>query len=178
MKNSDTIVATFDSHGSAEKAIKMLSADGFDIKHLSIVGKGYRTDEHVVGFYNIDDRIKFWGANGAFWGGLWGLLTGGVFITLPLFGPVLVLGYLATMVISAVEGAVVVGGVSALSAALVSIGIPKNSIITYETAIKADKFLVMAHGSNADVERAKTILEKFEPSTVNHHESAATSKAA
>ena len=178
MKNSNTIVATFDSHGSAEKAVKKLSTEGFDIKHLSIVGKGYRTDERVVGFYNIDDRIKFWGANGAFWGGLWGLLTGGVFITLPLFGPVLILGYLATMVISAVEGAVVVGGVSALSAALVSIGIPKNSIITYETAIKADKFLVMAHGSNADVEHAKTILEKFEPSAVNFHESAAINKAA
>jgi hypothetical protein len=170
MKNSDTVVATFDSHISAEKAIKHLSNGGFDIKHLSIVGKGYRTDEQVVGFYNTGDRIQFWGANGAFWGGLWGLLTGGVFISAPLFGPILVLGFLATMVISAVEGAVLVGGLSALGAALVSIGIPKNSIITYESAIKADKFLVMVHGSNAEVARAKTTLEKFEPSHLSHHE--------
>ena len=178
MKNSDTIVATFDSHVLAEKAIKELSIGGFDIKHLSIVGKGYRTDEQVVGFYNIGDRIKFWGANGAFWGGLWGLLTGGVFITLPLFGPVVVLGYLATMVIAAVEGAVVVGGVSALGAALVSIGVPKNSIITYESDIKADKFLVMAHGSKAEIAHGKQILEKLQPSKIAHHEPAMANKAA
>ena len=178
MKNSDTVIATFESHGLAEKAIKKLSAEGFDIKNLSIVGKGYRTDEQVVGFYNMDDRIKFWGVNGAFWGGLWSLLTGGVFITIPLFGPVIVLGYLATLVVSAVEGAVVVGGLSALGAALVGIGIPKNSVITYESAIKADKFLVMAHGSNADVGHAKKILEKSDPANVTFHDAATTNLAA
>ena len=77
-----------------------------------------------------------------------------------------------------VEGAVVVGGLSALGAALVSIGIPKNSIITYESAIKADKFLVMAHGSNADVGHAKTILEKSDPANVTFHDAATTNMAA
>ena len=82
------------------------------------------------------------------------------------------------MVVSAVEGAVVVGGLSALGAALVSIGIPQNSVITYESAIKADKFLVMAHGSNADVSHAKTILEKSDPANVTIHDAAATNMAA
>jgi hypothetical protein len=60
---------------------------------------------------------------------------------------VIVLGYLAATVISAVEGAVVVGGMSAVGAALYSIGVPKDSVIQYEADVKTDKFLVMAHGT-------------------------------
>jgi hypothetical protein len=46
-----------------------------------------------------------------------------------------------------------------LDAALYSIGIPKDSILQYETAIKSDKFLVMAHGTAEEVAKAKSILE-------------------
>jgi hypothetical protein len=40
-----------------------------------IVGKGYHTDEQVVGYYNTGDRMKVWGKNGAFWGGFWGFYS-------------------------------------------------------------------------------------------------------
>jgi len=39
------------------------------MKKLSIVGRDYHTDEHVVGYYNTGDRMKVWGKTGAFWGG-------------------------------------------------------------------------------------------------------------
>ena len=99
------------------------------MKHLSVVGKGYHTDEKVVGFYNIGDRIKFWGTRGAFWGGFWGLFFGGLFMTVPLVGHVVVLGYLATVAVSAIENAILVGGLSALGAAIYSIGVPKDSVL-------------------------------------------------
>ncbi|MEQ9461279.1 MAG: hypothetical protein RIG82_10040 [Phycisphaeraceae bacterium] len=35
----------------------------------SIVGKEQHSEEHVVGYYNSDDRMKCWGKQGAFWGG-------------------------------------------------------------------------------------------------------------
>ena len=140
------IVAVFADHQAAEAAVKKLAAAGFEMKNLSVVGKGYHTDEKVVGFYNTGDRVKFWGTRGAFWGGFWGLFFGGLFMTIPVVGHVVVLGYLAAMVVSGLETAVVVGGLSALGAALYSIGIPKDSVIQYETAVKADDFLVMAHG--------------------------------
>jgi len=56
-------------------AVKTLAAAGFDMRNLSVVGKGYHSEEKVVGFYNIGDRIKFWGSRGAFWGGFWGLFS-------------------------------------------------------------------------------------------------------
>src|ERR1700691_783744 len=123
MAMNEAVIAVFADHQSAEAAVKRLAAAGFEIKSLSLVGKGYHTDEKVTGFFNMGDRVKFWGTRGAAWGGLWGLFFGGLFLTIPVVGHVVVLGYLASAAISAIEGAVVVGGLSALSAGLYSIGI-------------------------------------------------------
>jgi hypothetical protein len=169
MEISDVVVAVFTDHNAAEVAVKKLSADGFNIKNLSVVGKGYHTDEKVIGFYNVGDRIKFWGTRGAYWGGLWGLFFGGLFMTIPVVGHIVVLGYLATVAISAIESAVVVGGLSALGATLYSIGIPRDSVLQYETAIKADGFLVTAHGTTEEMTRAKAILGTLNPSRLDLH---------
>ena len=95
MPLNDAVIAVFADHPAAETAVKKLAADGFEMKNLSVVGKGYHTEEKVVGFYNLGDRVKFWGTRGAFWGGLWGLFFGGLFMTVPLVGHVIILGYLA-----------------------------------------------------------------------------------
>ena len=92
MDYSDATIAVFPEHTAAEAAIKKLTAAGFDMKKLSVVGKGYHTEEKVVGFYNVGDRVTFWGTRGAFWGGLWALFFGGLFVTTPLIGPVIALG--------------------------------------------------------------------------------------
>ena len=139
------------------------------MKKLSVVGKGYHTEEKVVGFYNVGDRIKMWGKRGAVWGGLWGLFFGGLFLSIPIVGHVIFLGYIATAALAAAEGAVVVGGLSALGAALTSLGIPKDSVLKYETAIKADGFVVMAHGTATEMARAKDILGSEHPSSIEHH---------
>jgi hypothetical protein len=167
--SDDTLIAVFANHEQAERAIKDLADGKFDMKHLSIVGQGYHTEEKVIGFYNTGDRIKFWGKRGAFWGGLWGLFFGGVFLMVPVVGQVMVLGYLATAVASAIEGAIVVGGLSVLGAALASIGVPKDSVLQYETALKADEFLVTAHGSDAELARARTILAAAGPVSLAVH---------
>jgi len=169
METTDAVIAVFEDHYAAEAAVKKLSAAGFEMKNLSFVGKGYHTEEKVVGFYNVGDRIKFWGARGAFWGGLWGLFFGGLFMTLPIVGPVIVLGYLATIAISAAENAILVGGLSALGAAIYSIGVPKDSVIQYETAVKEDGFLVMAHGTTAELARAHVIMGTIGPSRLDTH---------
>jgi hypothetical protein len=175
MENPNSVVAVFDDHGAAETAVKKLSAAGFEMKNLSVVGKGYHTEEKVVGFYNAGDRIKFWGVRGAFWGGLWGLFVGGLFVTVPVVGQVVVLGYLATMAIGALETAAVIGGLSALGAALYGIGVPKDSVIQYEAALKAEGFMVVAHGTAQEMARAKTILGTNSPSILEVHTAVAAS---
>ena len=154
-------------HNDAEAAIRKAADSGLDMRQFSIVGRGYHTDEKVVGFYSVGDRIKLWGTRGAYWGGLWGLLFGGMMLTIPVVGPVVVLGGLATAVFAAltgaVEGAIVAGGLGALGAALVSVGVPHEGVIQYEAALKADRFLIIAHGNQADIARVRELLDSSGP---------------
>ena len=166
---TNCVVAVFKSHIEAETAVKELQQAGFDMKKLSIIGRDYHTDEHVVGYYNAGERMKYWGKTGAFWGGIWGLLFGSAFFFVPGVGPLLVAGPLVGWIVGALEGAVVVGGLSALAAALFSIGIPNDSIVQYETAVKSSKFLVIAHGTAGEVAQAKSILETAGATQVDVH---------
>jgi uncharacterized membrane protein len=169
MSETNAVVAIYDSHSQAEEAVKELQKSGVDMKKLSIVGKDYHTDEQVVGYYNTGDRMKYWGKLGAFWGGLWGMLFGAAFFAIPGIGPVLVAGPLVAWIVGALEGAVVVGGLGAVGAGLYSIGIPKDSVVKYETAIKSDKFLVLAHGTTNEVAKAKDIMQTTRPLEVALH---------
>ena len=158
MSKSDSVVTIYESHLQAEQAVKELQEAGVDMKTLSIAAKDTQTDEHVVGYYNAGDRMKYWGKLGAFWGGFWGLLFGSAMFAIPGLGPVLVAGPLVAWIVAGLEGAVVFGGVSAIGAGLVSIGIPKDSVIEYDVALKSDKFLLIVHGTPGAVAKAASII--------------------
>ena len=166
MAQNSAVVAIYNSHTEAEASIKELQRSGFDMKKLSIVGKDYHTEEQVVGYYNAGDRMKFWGKLGGFWG----LLFGSAFFMIPGIGPIVAFGPLVGSIIAGLEGAVVVGGLSALGAGLYSIGIPKDSVVKYEKALKSDKFLVIAHGTADEVAKAKSILETTGAARVAAHQ--------
>jgi uncharacterized membrane protein len=169
MINTNSVVAIYDTHDQAEHAIKELQEAGVDMKSLSIAARNTHTDEHVVGYYNAGDRMKYWGKVGAFWGGFWGLLFGSAAFAIPGLGPILVAGPLVAWIIAGLEGAAVVGGVSAVGAGLVSIGIPKDSVVKYEVALKTDKFVLLVHGTPDAVAKAKAIIEGTEHSSCSVH---------
>jgi uncharacterized membrane protein len=169
MSVMNSVVAVYDTHAKAEAAIKELQEAGVDMKSLSIAGKDTHTDEHVVGYYNAGDRMKYWGKMGAFWGGFWGLLFGSAMFAIPGIGPILVAGPLVAWIVGALEGAVVVGGVSAVGAGLFSIGVPKDSVIKYDVALKTDKFLLVVHGTPEAVDTAKHIIEGTENHSYTVH---------
>ncbi|TDN38814.1 DUF1269 domain-containing protein [Hymenobacter sp. UV11] len=158
MNNEPLLSVLYDTHAQAEQAVAELQTSGFDMKRLSIVGQGMHTEEKVVGYYNLGDRMLSWGSTGAFWGSIWSLLFGSAFFLVPGVGPLLIAGPFIAALVAAFEGAVVVGSVSALAGALASIGIPENSVLEYETEIKAGKFLLIAHGTSAEIARAREIL--------------------
>jgi hypothetical protein len=159
MTDTNAVIAVYDTHSAAEDAVKELQKSGFDMKKLSIVGKDYHTEEQVVGYYHTGDRMKYWGKLGAFWGGLWGILIGAAFFWIPGIGPLVVAGPLVSIIVAGLGGAAAVGGLSAFGAALYSIGIPKDSVISYESSVKAGKFLLVVHGLGDEMARAKDILK-------------------
>ena len=158
MNQMNSPVFIFNTHTAAENAIRTLTRSGFDVKKLSLIGKGYHSEEHAVGFYTSGDRIKAWGTRGAFWGGIWGLLFAPAVFLLPGIGLLAVAGPIVAMLVGALEGAVVVGSVSALGAALTPSGFSDDQIIEYEGALRADKYVLMVHGTADEVADARELL--------------------
>ena len=166
MSNPDSAFFVYDTHAAAEEAIRTLGQSGFDLKKLSLVGKGYHSEERPMGFYTTGDRIKAWGGTGAFWGGIWGLLLAPAVFVLPGLGLVGMAGPLVATLVGALEGAVVVGGLSALGAALTQFGVPKDQVIKYEAALKVDKYLLVVHGSAEDQDKARSVLARAKTTVV------------
>jgi hypothetical protein len=156
----DSSLYVFNTHIEADEAIRSLSKSGFDVRKLSLIGKGYHSNEHPIGFYTAGDRIKAWGGTGAFWGGIWGVLLAPAVFFLPGLGLIGLAGPIVTTLIAALEGAVVVGGLSALGAALTTLGVHKDQAIKYETALTADKYVLVVHGDAADAAQAHSVLTR------------------
>ncbi|MGD0165179.1 MAG: general stress protein [Candidatus Sulfotelmatobacter sp.] len=178
MSKENSVVAVYHTHTEADQAVKELQRGGVDLHRLSIVGKGYHTDEQVVGYYNTGDRMKYWGKVGAFWGGFWGLLFGSALFIIPGLGPILAAGPVVAWIVAGLEGAVEVGALGALGAGLYSIGIPKDSIVRYETALKTDQFLLIVHGTAAEVAQARDIIKTTNPVEFSLHSDEAAVVAA
>lgn len=173
MPDPNSVVAVYRSHTEAEDAVSKLGAAGVDVKKISIVGRDFHTEQHVIGYYTAGDRMKYWGGMGAFWGGIWGLLIGAGFFLIPGIGPVLVAGPILAAIVGALESAVVVGGLSALAAGLVSLGIPKDSVLKYETAVKSGQYVLVVHGTAEELQEARKALAGTAPVSVEEHAAAA-----
>lgn len=172
-KQGNSVVAIYESHTAAEGAVQALQKAGIDMKRLSIVGKGFHTEEHALGYYTSGDRMKLWGGRGMMWGALWGSLFGGALFLLPVVGPLVVMGPLAGWIAGALEGAAVGGAAGVIGAALTSMGIPDDRIVKYELEVKAGKYLVLANGSADMVERARGVLKSTGASDLSAHAAAA-----
>jgi hypothetical protein len=159
MDTQQSPIFSFETHQAAEGAIRSLNKAGLELKKLSLVGKGYHSEEHPIGFFTAGDRIKSWGATGAFWGGIWGLLLGPAVFFLPGLGLVVMAGPIVAALVGALEGAVLVGSVSALGAALTQAGASKDQVIKYEADLKADHFLLIVHGSAPEIAKAHEVLD-------------------
>src|SRR5512146_462307 len=101
MSKTNAIVALYRTHPEAEVALNALEQSGFDMKEMSVVGRDYHAEEHVIGCCTTRDRIKFWGQRGSSWGGLWAMLFGSglLLMLIPGFGHVMVLGPLVGWIV-------------------------------------------------------------------------------
>jgi hypothetical protein len=156
----NSAVAVYGDLSHAEDGVRALEHAGFDMTHLSIIARGMNTERHVIGFDTRANREGHW----ARWGGLWGVLFGAFFF-IPGVGHVAFGGYLLYLLTTGAIGA----GAGAISAVLSSVGVPDDAVIRYETAIKADKQLLIAHGTRIDVERARQVLVGTAAESVGLH---------
>jgi hypothetical protein len=159
MFERNAVVAVYESHIEVEEAIHDLFKSGFDMKKTSIVARDNHNGSEVEGYYNAGNRMRYWGRLGSFWSDIWELLFGWAFYSIPNLGPILVAGPLAGWILAALEDGATLGGVSVLGAALYNIGIPKDSVVSYESAVKAEKFMLIAHGTVEEVAKAMDTIK-------------------
>jgi hypothetical protein len=154
----DPVVAVHPTHATVEATVRTLSKAHFDMARLSIIGKGYRNEEHALGFYAAGNQVHAWGAAGGFWGAIWALVPGPAVFVIPSVGLVAAAGPIGPALVEAFEKAVLVGGLSAVCGALASLGLPPAQAIRYEADIVADHYLVIVHGSHEDIALARHLL--------------------
>lgn len=153
-------VAVYADMQHAEQAVRALEAAGYDMKQLSIVARTEPTKRHVIGFAERRHREESWAGAGA----LWGMLFGALFLV-PGVGSVAVGGWLLLALATGTLGA----GMGAIAAALDSIGVSEDGIARYDTAIKAGKQLVIAHGTAQEIDLARRVLADGDAETVQSY---------
>lgn len=164
----NSTVAVYDRNDAADAAVRSLKDAGVNPDKLAVIGRGVHTENKVVGFYNSAKEIRHWGGYGALWGGLWGWLVFGLF-WVPGVGSITAAGWIVWNLAAAASGAVIGGGVGAIAAALKSVGVPDDVIPEYESALEADQYLVIVHGTPAEVEDARQILDGTTATRLDTH---------
>jgi hypothetical protein len=151
-----------------------LQEGGFPVEQVSILSQNLQSEKKVHGFITACDTSKAGAKTGAWFGGLFGILVGAGFLWIPGVGPLLVAGPLAAVLLGGVEGAVGGAAFGGLLGGLSGWGISKKHILKYEERLKVGKFLVVAHGSGDELEKAKSIMHTTEPSELELHAELAT----
>ena len=152
------LVKAFDSYEDAAKCVSSLIDGGVLKKYISVIGKGEQEEQNEFEYKKNAENMIFWGEQGAFWGGLWGLLMGGILFWAPGVGPILATGQILTAIAGMAGGAVMFGAAGAMTAWLVDLGIEKSLAIKYGEMIQENKILVIIHGDEDAVKIAKKIL--------------------
>ncbi len=163
------VVALYKTQSAAEETVRALQRSGFGLQKLSILGKDDSTEAAAVGYYATGDRMKVLGKSAAFWDGVWGRLSGSAVFLLPGFGPLLAAGPVVGWIVGALESPTVKGSLSALGAGLFSIGLPEDSIIEYETQLKAGKYVVIAHDALVEVIKTREAFAATAHQGVQEH---------
>jgi hypothetical protein len=174
MSDNNMVMAIYNTQRGAEDGLKGVLQSGadmkkrLDVKKVSLLAKGYFPDNEAAGIYNDGDGMKHLGKYGRFWNSIWGIIPNAAAFTIPGTGPVLVAGPFVSWIVDALKRTPS-STRGAIGASLSSIGIPENSILEYEHALKEGKFLFGYYGTAGEVDRAHYILRGTEPAAVDTH---------
>ena len=171
-----SVVGTYSTMANAEAAVRMLNKGKFPIDQISILTTNLSDEKDVVGFVTQGDVVKEGTKEGAWFGGLFGLLMGTAFIWVPGVGPFYVAGSLAALLVSTLGGTVAGATFAGILSGLASWGVDKKHIIKYADDLKGGKFLVIAHGTPEEVNKAHEILKNSNQEELDIHAEEITEK--
>lgn len=145
--------AAYPNQADAQAAVRELRNNSFDEQSISIL------------YTDAGHTIKAGAINGAIWGGVLGALFGFLF---PLAGLLItagpIVGILASGATLAAAGALTVGSLGALVAALVQLGMPEEIATDLADHMHKGDALVIVHAPNEEAAAlARSILMAHHP---------------
>lgn len=158
---SESVFGVYATHEQATRMVRSLHDAGVPLRRIRIIGRGYHSEEQAIGFYTRMDRIRLWASAGLFWGGLWGLLFGTAFLGMPVLNVIGESWPVAHLLLSAIKGALLIGGLSALFAALFGLLTPNEKTIRYESDIKADHYQVIVRGNAGELDKESDLAREL-----------------
>lgn len=174
-----TLTRVFDGYSAAEAAAQELKAAGLSDSHIAIVasnadgwhkpGSSTVNPKHDKDRDGNDDRAEgaaTGGGIGALAGGAAGVAAGLGLLAIPGIGPVVAMGWLASLAAGAVAG----GAAGGILGALVESGTSKENAEIYAEALRRGGAIVTAKIPDGDESKYAAILDR---SAINMTERAA-----
>jgi uncharacterized membrane protein len=161
---SKTVISTFNSRDSAERAVSDLRSKGFD-KEVSIVAKDDKGSVEHKKDYNAPtmggDPLSDGATTGSVLGGIAGLVAGAGALAIPGIGPIVAAGPIAALLSGAATGGIAGG--------LIDWGIPAERSRYYEDRIKQGNVLVSVRTDDNRVNDAASVLRRYGSQDVEVH---------
>jgi hypothetical protein len=170
--SEQSVVGAYDTMAKAEQAVRELDREGFPIQQVSIIGQDPEREETVEGYVTVEDVAKKGMSTGALALGVFGLLSAAVSVWIPGLGHLRIAGPLATALLGllgGIEGAVAGAAWGGVLGGLMGWAVSTQHLLKYEEHLRAGKYLVIAHGSVEEVERAQHILHHSGAEELNLH---------
>jgi len=161
---SKTVISTFNSRDTADRAVSDLRSKGFD-REISIVAKDdqknqtQRRDDNAL--HMGSDTVFDGTATGGVIGGLAGLAAGAGALAIPGIGPILAAGPIAGLLSGAATGGIAGG--------LADWGIPAERSRYYEDRVKQGNVLVSVRADDKKANDAVNILRSYGSQDVEIH---------
>ena len=159
-------VGLFYSRDEAEKALRALKNDGFDMNRINVIAKDADRVTESAGVNtaydegnNAAEGAGAGATSGAVLGGIGGLLLGLGTLAIPGVGPIIVAGEAASTIATTLAGAGIGAAAGGIIGGLVGLGIPEDKAKIYSDRVSGGSYLVMVNGTDDDISRAERILE-------------------
>jgi hypothetical protein len=152
-----TVSRVYDTYRQARDAVAAIETAGVPSGEISLVANKYVSEKYA----EVDDVSKA-GAGagiGGLVGGGAGLLAGLGMLAIPGLGPVVAVGWLASLAVGAAAGAVAGG----LVGALVSAGTSEDHAHVYSESVRRGGTLVSARVADTEATRIQGILDRYKP---------------
>lgn len=152
-----TVSRVYDTHSQARDAVDAIEKAGVPSSEISLVANKHVSDKYA----DVDDVSKAGtgaGVGGVVGGGA-GLLAGLGLLAIPGLGPVVAVGWLASLAVGAAAGAAAGG----LVGALVSAGTPDDHAHVYSESVRRGGTLVSARVDDGSADRIQAILDGYKP---------------